>query len=149
MAAETTGKIMAELDFRLVDHNESETEYKAVQAGLNEYAEQFDIPVRDYVNLFCYDGEKMVGGIVTNTVIDRANIKWLWVDEDYRQKKLGRQLMQKAEKAVANMGCKRIFVDTMSYQAPGFYVKEGYLEIARIKDFYPGFDRIFYQKDLV
>jgi ribosomal protein S18 acetylase RimI-like enzyme len=42
--------------------------------------------------------------------------------------------------------CIKAFVDTMSFQAPEFYQRLGFEEIVRIKDFYQGYDRIFYSK---
>ena len=38
-------------------------------------------------------------------------------------------------------------VDTFSFQAPGFYVKQGYAEYARLP-YPPRFERIFFRKPL-
>jgi len=139
---------MIDLSYRMVDQKEAEAEYKAIQQGLNEYATSIGIGERKNVNLFCYDQNKLIGGIVAQTIQSRINVKWLWVDVSYRKRNIGRQLMDKIEQHAKQHECKYSFVDTMSYQAPDFYTKLGYAEVARIVDFYPGHDRVFFRKDL-
>lgn len=138
-----------ELDYRIVDHHDAENAYVAIQNGLNDYAAEFNIPARGFVNFICYEAGRVVGGAVANTVASRMNVKWLWVDPSYRGRQIGKKLMEGMEAIALEKGIDRIFVDTMSYQAPEFYAKVGFQEVARIYEFYPGFDRIFYEKGIV
>jgi len=62
----------------------------------------------------------------------------LWVDESLRGQGLGRQLMAAAEAHARAEGCRIIFLTTHDFQAPGFYRRCGYEEVARVIDLPPG-----------
>ncbi|WP_239005230.1 N-acetyltransferase [Legionella sp. MW5194] len=53
-------------------------------------------------------------------------IDLLWIDEDLRNKKWGTQLMQSAEELGKAQGCLFSTVNTMDWEALGFYQKLGY-----------------------
>jgi ribosomal protein S18 acetylase RimI-like enzyme len=59
---------------------------------------------------------------------------------------LGREVMLLAEAEAKRRGLLGIWLDTWTFQAPGFYQKLGYIECGRITDYPPGHDRIFYMK---
>ncbi len=59
---------------------------------------------------------------------------------------LGRQVMALAEAEARRNGCVGIWLDTFTWQAPGFYSKLGYVEFGRIEGYAPGHDRIFLRK---
>jgi GNAT superfamily N-acetyltransferase len=59
---------------------------------------------------------------------------------------LGRKLMALAEDEARRRGLSGIWLDTWTFQAPGFYAKLGFLECGRIADYPPGYARIFYVK---
>ncbi|WP_158743233.1 GNAT family N-acetyltransferase [Acidisphaera sp. L21] len=61
---------------------------------------------------------------------------------------LARQVMALAEAEARRKGCTGIWLDTFTFQAPGFYAKLGYVEFGRITDYPPGFDRIYLRKSL-
>ena len=61
---------------------------------------------------------------------------------------LGRQVMALAEAEARRRGCVGIWLDTFTFQAPGFYAKLGFVEFGRIQDNPPGHDRIFLRKPL-
>ena len=48
-------------------------------------------------------------------------IKYLWVSEALRRKGIGRALIGAAEGRAVERGCHSAWVDTFSFQAPGFY----------------------------
>ena len=73
-------------------------------------------------------------------------VNWLWVAAPYRRSGEGSRLMQAAEAEARARGCRGAFLDTFSFQAPGFYEKLGYSEFGRITDFPKGFDRIWLMK---
>lgn len=75
-------------------------------------------------------------------------IRYLWVDAELRRSGVGRALMAEAEREARRLGCHSVWVDTFSFQAPGFYAKLGYREFGRL-DYPPDHQRIFLQKQLV
>lgn len=63
-----------------------------------------------------------------------------------RQQGLGRQVMAQAEAEARRRGLLGVWLDTFTFQAPGFYQKLGFIECGRITGYPPGHDRIFYVK---
>ncbi len=61
---------------------------------------------------------------------------------------LGRQVMALAEAEARRRGCIGIWLDTFTFQAPGFYAKLGFEEFGRIADYPPGHARLFLLKRL-
>ncbi len=61
---------------------------------------------------------------------------------------IGSAVMALAEEEARRRGCTGIWLDTFTFQAPGFYQKLGFSEIGRIEDHPPGQARIFYVKQL-
>ncbi|WP_311791467.1 MULTISPECIES: GNAT family N-acetyltransferase [Pantoea] len=79
------------------------------------------------LNVILYDDEQHIkGGLLAHTWFGTLDIHYLWIDEAYRQHGTGRQLMQKAEEEARSRGCHMAVVDTLSFQARGFYEKLGY-----------------------
>ena len=72
----------------------------------------------------------------------------MWVRADLRRGGIGRWLMQEAERRGRDLGCHSAWLDTFSFQAPGFYAKLGYREFARL-DYPPDHQRIFLKKRLI
>jgi GNAT superfamily N-acetyltransferase len=61
---------------------------------------------------------------------------------------MGTRLMAMAEAEARQRGLAGIWLDTWTFQAPGFYLKLGFAEVGRITNYPPGHDRIFYMKRL-
>ena len=59
---------------------------------------------------------------------------------------LGREVMALAEAEARRRGLLGMWLDTWTFQAPGFYQKLGFIECGRITGYPPGHDRIFYMK---
>ena len=65
-----------------------------------------------------------------------------------RNQGIGTRLMAEAEAECRRQGLVGIWLDTWTFQAPGFYAKLGYSECGRIPDYPAGHDRIFFHKRL-
>ena len=76
---------------------------------------------------------KAFAGCVTASIIWKAlHIRFMFVEAPYRGKKLGTALLEKALEYGRANGCAVAFVDTLSFQARGFYQKLGFeLEFTR------------------
>jgi ribosomal protein S18 acetylase RimI-like enzyme len=57
--------------------------------------------------------------------------------------------MAEAERIAIDRQCEGIWLDTFSFQAPGFYAKLGFERFGLIKDFPPGQSRHFLMKRLI
>lgn len=107
--------------------------------------------VRDYryqsVRLFVRDDAgAIVGGLLADVYMDWMFVKILWLDERLRGGGTGAELMHRAEEAARELGCTGVWLDTFSFQAPGFYRKLGYEEFGQLDDYPRGFSRHFFRK---
>ncbi|EKY3117569.1 GNAT family N-acetyltransferase [Cronobacter turicensis] len=92
-------------------------------------------------------------GVLTAGLIGRSywgclHIEFLWVDESLRGQGTGAALMAMAEEEGRKRGCKRIFVDTFSFQAPEFYRKQGYEVYGVAPDYSADHSRFYFSKAL-
>ena len=72
--------------------------------------------------------------------IGSFDLYWIAVDEKYRAQGLGKLLLRQVELSVEAMGGRQIFIETSStlkYEPTrNFYITSGYLQVARLPDFY-------------
>ena len=94
------------------------------------------------------DKRAIVGGLVGETYFGWMFASLFWVSEKYRGKGWGKSLMESAEKEARKRGVRQVYLDTFSFQAPGFYKKLGYREFGRLTQFPAGHDRIWMSKVL-
>jgi GNAT superfamily N-acetyltransferase len=94
------------------------------------------------------DCGEIVGGLFAVTFWSGLAIELLWVAEAYRGAGYGRTLLTRAEAEGHRRGAKKAFLNTHTFQAPGFYEKLGYELYGELRDFPPGYDRRYYVKTL-
>lgn len=77
-------------------------------------------------------GDQVVGGVAASSDDNAIGyIELLWVDETMRRQGLGRALLATVEQGLQAAGCKRVRLETFDYQAPAFYLENGYHEFAK------------------
>ena len=91
---------------------------------------------------------KIVGGIVGEIFFGWMFVHLFWIDDKFRGKGFGTRLLDAAEKEARKRGVKNVYLDTFSFQAPGFYKKLGYREFGRLKAFPVGHHRSWMTKAL-
>ncbi|MGL4551891.1 MAG: GNAT family N-acetyltransferase [Gemmataceae bacterium] len=111
-------------------------------AGFAWTPEAFALVLRD-------EAGRAVGGLIGQLHWGWLRIDILAVAEPLRGGGWGRRLVAEAERAAGAAGCRRAWVDTFSFQAPGFYERLGYREFGRLPDYPEGQTRIFLAKELV
>ena len=99
------------------------------------------------LGVFVRDGERIVAGLAGETYSGWLFVKYLWVSEDLRRRGIGCRLMGAGEERALERGCHAAWVDTFSFQAPGFYRKLGF-EVFGELDWSPEHKRIFLRKRL-
>lgn len=94
------------------------------------------------------DQGQIVGGInaTLNLFWGRCHVDLFWIDERFRHGGHGTRLLQEVEKRAKDKGCKLVQLDTFSFQAPGFYRKNGYELFGTLEGFPPGHSQYFFKK---
>jgi GNAT superfamily N-acetyltransferase len=92
-------------------------------------------------------------GMVTGGLWGVSVAGWLYVDllvvpEDFRKQGLGSTLLAHAEAIARKRGCTGLWLHTGTFQAPGFYEKQGFTAFGTIPDYPPGHATIYYLKRL-
>lgn len=86
----------------------------------------FDELANDPIAFEIDDNGFIVGVCVVQLFFGGLHIKYLLVHEEYRMKGIARRLMEHVFQFGKEQGCKFVFVETMSFQAPAFYQKLGF-----------------------
>ena len=121
----------------VVDHLDA---YNIGVTGMAEYSS---------INLFLRDqGDEVLGGLLGGIWGGVLYVRILWVSQTLRGKGHGRRLLEAAELRAVERGCRHVFLDTFSFQAPGFYERQGYQIYARAEDWPAGHAHFFLRKDL-
>jgi GNAT superfamily N-acetyltransferase len=94
------------------------------------------------------EGEKIVGGIVGEVWTTVLFIQLFWIEQKFRGKDFGTKLIQAIEDEARRFGATRSYLDTMSFQAPGFYRNCGYEEFGSIEGYPEGVTRHWFTKAL-
>lgn len=92
-------------------------------------------------------GEK-VGGLIGNTHGNWLFVNYLWVKKAFRKQSIGSRILQQAEQTAKERGCKYVFLDTFSFQAPEFYKRYGYSEAFTLEEYPISGKRYYLTKDL-
>ena len=87
------------------------------------------------LGVYAFDNKKIVGGM--HIKFDYYN--WIyghlmWVDEKYRGKKLGTELINKVKQIAKENNCVGIRLETWDFQAKDFYIKNGFTVFGELKD---------------
>ncbi|RXG86557.1 MULTISPECIES: GNAT family N-acetyltransferase [Bradyrhizobium] len=114
------------------------TTKKAVLAGLAGYNhEHMGTQRLKGLAVSLKDRGKIVGGVVGQIWTTVLFIQFFWIEQKHRGQGHGTKLIAAIEDEARRLGAIRSHVDTMSFQAPGFYRSCGYDEFGAI-DGYPG-----------
>jgi GNAT superfamily N-acetyltransferase len=100
-----------------------------------------------HVLLRAENGE-VQGGLAGDVYLGWLFVRYLWVAEEHRGGGYGERLLREAEDEARSRGCHAVWLDTFSFQAPGFYRRLGYQEFGRLEDYPAGHSRHFLWKPL-
>jgi len=99
-------------------------------------------------NFLVFDDNKVIGGAIGFIEYNWYFLELLYVDENYRNKKIGTDLIKKIEEVAKEQHLTGIRMETWDFQAKEFYEKNGYIMFAQIKDCPPGTITYFFKKEL-
>ncbi|HEY8243041.1 MAG TPA: GNAT family N-acetyltransferase [Casimicrobiaceae bacterium] len=124
-------------------------EAETVDAGLGAFNDAA-APLHEVRRLACIarEGGEVVGGAVGRRWGRCGEIQQLWVAESHRGRGIGSQLVRAFEQRAAELGVRHFYLETLSFQAPGFYETLGYRR-AYALDVYPhGYVKYLMRRDL-
>jgi len=129
----------------------TESEFEALKLGLDQYNERFTGEVfSETVSSFVKDENGAVfGGILGEVNWDWMYIRGLWVDEQARNERWGSKLLQNLEQYAAIKRVYGIRLETTTFQALDFYVKNGYSVFAELPNMPQGHTSYFLKKIVV
>jgi len=115
--------------------------YNDVQAGYSDSRP---------LNIFARDPEtnRVVGGLLGRTSLGLLRVDRFFLPEGLRRNGIGSRILATAEQEAKQRGCTRAVLSTLHFQAPGFYVKQGWEVAARIDCEPPGHTRFYMTKKL-
>jgi len=90
----------------------------------------------------------VVAGIAADVCGGWLMVHALWVHDTRRGQGLGQALLAEAERQARDLGAHAVTLDTFSWQAEGFYLRQGYDVFGRLQDFPPGHHRLYLRKRL-
>ncbi|MEB0045905.1 MULTISPECIES: GNAT family N-acetyltransferase [unclassified Pseudomonas] len=122
-----------------------------ISAGLNTFNDQVTgindrqalaVTVRDALT------QQVLGGITGRTSLGLLFIELFYLPDALRGSGLGSRLLQAYEEEGRKRGCRSAVLYTLSFQAPGFYEKNGWQRFGEIPCDPEGSSRVFMSKTL-
>lgn len=130
----------------------SSDNYDFLVEKIISYNEQKRISFSDEINLpfeiLIQLEDKIVGGVFGRSKWGTLEIKTFIIDEIYRQKGIGTSLLNHAIALAKERKCDFISLDTYSFQAPEFYLKNGFEIIGMEENPKKGFTKFYMRKIL-
>lgn len=99
---------------------------KMIEFNLKHFSDDLKGRYQELKLHLVHDGGAIIGGIVGEFCWNWLEIHYLFVEEEYRKFGYGRALLREAEKMAIERKCDFIKLDTLSFQALDFYLKEGF-----------------------
>jgi len=106
-----------------------------VDAGLGAFNDAA-APLHEVRPLSCFakgPGDEVIGGAVGRTWGHAAEIQQLWVSEAHRRGGIGATLVRAFEARAVQRGCRALYLETLSFQAPRFYASLGYRVVFELR----------------
>ena len=72
-----------------------------------------------------------------------------FIPDQLRGQGLGANILKMAESAAIRRGCTKVHLSTFGFQAPNFYLKQGYQIVGTLEDYPPGSAFYWLKKDLL
>ncbi|MBB3122407.1 GNAT family N-acetyltransferase [Pseudoduganella violacea] len=116
-------------------------EFNELKAGLSD-RRPLSVIVRDP------DSDEILGGAVGRTSLGLAFLDLFYLPDTLRGSGLGTQVLKAFEDEARERGCGSAVLYTISFQAPGFYEKNGWIRFGEVSSGREGISRIFMSKKL-
>ena len=120
---------------------------------INEKLSNFNTSVKEigvYTKYYSYiENDLIVGFLSFDLIYDRAEINYIFVEEKYRKKGIATKLLNHMLD-ICNNGCNNITLEVKesNKSAINFYLKNGFIEVARREKYYQDEDGILMIKEM-
>ena len=95
------------------------------------------------------EDDKIIAGIIAKMYCwNIVYVDTLWVDPDYRGRRIGEKLLTMLENEAKLKGAKLVHLDTFDFQAKDFYLKQGYEIFGKLEDCPENHCRYYMKKSL-
>ncbi|TYS63522.1 GNAT family N-acetyltransferase [Sutcliffiella horikoshii] len=121
---------------------------KVIEHNMTQLPEELKTPKEEICFFLESEEGEILGGVTGTMYWQHLHIDFLWVDKQLRNEGYGSHLLNQIEEVARERKCRLIFLDTLSFQAPGFYKKNGYKVFGVIEDHPQGFNQYFLEKRL-
>jgi GNAT superfamily N-acetyltransferase len=138
-------------DYRITQSEKpDDSMWSFIGGGIHQYNVQHGgDPQGGQICFILYSPEnEIAGGLIGETHWGWFYINLLFVKEELRGRGYGHQLLTLAETEARKLGAKHAYLDTFTFQAPGFYEKHGYRMFCLLEDFPPGHRRYYFTKEM-
>ncbi|HHP7830186.1 TPA: GNAT family N-acetyltransferase, partial [Legionella pneumophila] len=133
----------------VVDTKLLEQQDKMIRDGIVNFNAPFTGSKPERYSIYVKDNENnIVGGAIVYAHKSSIYVDALWVSEKYPGRGIGAELLRGVETEAIKRGIPESTLDTFSFQAEGFYLKQGYKHLGIIKNYLEGHDRIYLRKKL-
>ncbi len=92
--------------------------------------------------------ERVVGGLTGRTSLGLLFVDLFYLPPALRGSGVGSEILRQAEEEARERGCRSGVLYTISFQAPGFYLRHGWRVFGEVPCDPPGTSRVFMMKDL-
>jgi len=123
-------------------------DFEVLKKGLNDFNEAHTgvLPREKIASFVKTDQDNTLGGIIGEIKWGWLYVEGLWVADSVRTNGLGEKLLQSLEQDAFSKGITNFRLETTSFQALDFYLKQGYSVFGQLPDMPPGFTSYFLQK---
>ncbi|HAT9060359.1 TPA: GNAT family N-acetyltransferase [Legionella pneumophila subsp. pneumophila] len=132
----------------VIDAKLLEQQDKIIRDGIVNFNAPFTGTKPERYSIYVKDNEGIIGGAIVYAHKSSIYVDVLWVKEEYRGLGIGAELLRSVETEAIKRGIPASTLDTFSFQAERFYLKQGYQHIGTIKNYLEGHDRIYFRKQL-
>lgn len=123
----------------------TDSEYKREQSAFDEHGLEFGNPAekQERFGFVATEDGKFVGS--SSGLAQKNNKKYgkyfylsdLLVEKEYRKQGYGKKLLELLENRLKLLGVEYVWTWTAGYEAPTFYLKQGYEIFTKFENYYP------------
>ena len=136
------------MNYKIVELNDLQVE--DIENRLDQYDRKhitYEIP--GSIKIDVMNGDKLIAGVdACMTKFKILYVSTVFVDENYRNNKIGTMLMKEVEKRAKLLGANMIRLDTFNWQGRDFYRSLGYEEVGFYENKEDSFSEHFFLKRL-